>query len=77
MTDSAETGDPMRERILRAAFKVLSRHGYGKFNLSDVAAQAGISRPTHLVQRTVAIVVIDFRDKPDLRKCGNRRIECR
>src|ERR1700761_410019 len=44
MTASAE--DPMRERILRAAFKVLSRHGYGKFNLSDVAAQAGISRPT-------------------------------
>jgi TetR/AcrR family transcriptional regulator, repressor for uid operon len=25
---------------------VLCRHGYGKFNLSDVAAQAGISRPT-------------------------------
>jgi TetR/AcrR family transcriptional regulator, repressor for uid operon len=46
MTDTAETGGPMRERILRAAFKVLSRHGYGKFNLSDVAAQAGISRPT-------------------------------
>ena len=22
------------------------RHGYAKFNLSDVAAQAGISRPT-------------------------------
>ena len=46
MTDSAETEDPMRERILRAAFKVLSRHGYRKFSLSDVAAQAGISRPT-------------------------------
>ena len=38
--------DPMRERILRATFKVLCRHGYGKLNLSDVAAQAGISRPT-------------------------------
>lgn len=38
--------DLMRERILRATFKVLCRHGYGKFNLSDVAAQAGISRPT-------------------------------
>lgn len=35
-----------RERILRASFKVLCRHGYGKFTLSDVAAQAGISRPT-------------------------------
>jgi TetR/AcrR family transcriptional regulator, repressor for uid operon len=38
--------DPMRERILRATFKVLCRHGYGKLNLSDVAAQAGVSRPT-------------------------------
>ena len=46
MTDRGEAVDPMRERILRAAFKVLSRHGYGKLNLSDVAAQAGISRPT-------------------------------
>jgi TetR/AcrR family transcriptional regulator, repressor for uid operon len=36
----------MRERILRATFKVLCRHGYGKLNLSDVAAQSGISRPT-------------------------------
>lgn len=41
-----EVNDPMRERILRATFKVLCRHGYGKLNLSDVAAQAGISRPT-------------------------------
>ena len=38
--------DSMRERILRATFKVLCRHGYGKLNLSDVAAQAGVSRPT-------------------------------
>jgi len=38
--------DSMRERILRATFKVLCRHGYGKLSLSDVAAQAGISRPT-------------------------------
>ena len=44
MDDHAD--DPMRERILRATFKVLCRHGYGKLNLSDVAAQAGISRPT-------------------------------
>lgn len=41
-----DVADPMRERILRATFKVLSRHGYGKLNLSDVAAQASISRPT-------------------------------
>jgi TetR/AcrR family transcriptional regulator, repressor for uid operon len=41
-----EVADPMRERILRATFKVLCRHGYGKLNLSDVATQAGISRPT-------------------------------
>jgi TetR/AcrR family transcriptional regulator, repressor for uid operon len=40
----ADTGMP--DRILRATFKVLCRSGYGKFNLSDVAAQAGISRPT-------------------------------
>jgi TetR/AcrR family transcriptional regulator, repressor for uid operon len=46
MTDHGDTVDPMRERILQATFKVLSRHGYGKLNLSDVAAQAGISRPT-------------------------------
>jgi TetR/AcrR family transcriptional regulator, repressor for uid operon len=38
--------DPMRERILRATFKVLCRHGFGKLNLSDVATHAGISRPT-------------------------------
>jgi TetR/AcrR family transcriptional regulator, repressor for uid operon len=42
----AVADDPMRERILRATFKVLCRQGYGKLNLSDVAAQAGISRPT-------------------------------
>ena len=46
MTDRGEAEEPMRDRILRAAFKVLSRYGYGKLNLSDVAAQAGISRPT-------------------------------
>jgi TetR/AcrR family transcriptional regulator, repressor for uid operon len=44
--DQVDVADPMRERILQAAFKVLCRHGYGKLNLSDVAAQAGISRPT-------------------------------
>jgi len=46
MADPGDPDDPMRERILRATFKVLCRHGYGKLNLSDVAAQAGISRPT-------------------------------
>jgi TetR/AcrR family transcriptional regulator, repressor for uid operon len=46
MTDHGGHADPMRDRILRATFKVLCRHGYGKLNLSDVAAQAGISRPT-------------------------------
>lgn len=46
MADQTDVAAPMRERILRATFKVLCRHGYGKFNLSDVAAQAGISRPT-------------------------------
>jgi TetR/AcrR family transcriptional repressor of uid operon len=45
MTDQTNH-DPMRERILQATFKLLCRHGYGKLNLSDVAAQAGISRPT-------------------------------
>jgi len=44
--DEVEAADRMRERILRATFKVLCRHGYGKLNLSDVAVQAGISRPT-------------------------------
>jgi TetR/AcrR family transcriptional regulator, repressor for uid operon len=44
--DEVDAGGPMRERILQATFKVLCRHGYGKLNLSDVAAQAGISRPT-------------------------------
>src|SRR5271156_4430906 len=46
MTDRGGTQDAMRDRILRATFKVLCRHGYGKLNLSDVATQAGISRPT-------------------------------
>src|ERR1700744_4759674 len=46
MPDHGGAQDPTRDRILRATFKVLCRHGYGKLNLSDVAAQAGISRPT-------------------------------
>ncbi|MEV0358501.1 helix-turn-helix domain-containing protein [Nocardia sp. NPDC050697] len=35
-----------RTRILRATFEVLSRKGHGKLSLSDVAAQAKVSRPT-------------------------------
>ncbi|MCX4097650.1 TetR/AcrR family transcriptional regulator [Nocardia sp. alder85J] len=35
-----------RTRILRATYEVLSRTGYGKLSLSDVATQAKISRPT-------------------------------
>ena len=46
MTAQAQADDAMRERILSATSKVLSRHGYGKLNLSDVAVAAGISRPT-------------------------------
>ncbi len=46
MADRGDPDDPMRQRILRATFKVLCRHGYGKLNLSEVAARAGISRPT-------------------------------
>ncbi|MBU9763427.1 TetR/AcrR family transcriptional regulator [Mycobacterium sp. TNTM28] len=46
MLESADGASQARQRILQATFKVLSRHGYSKFNLSDVAAQAGISRPT-------------------------------
>lgn len=46
MTKPADVEDVMRQRILHATFKVLSRYGHSKFNLSDVAVQAGISRPT-------------------------------
>ena len=35
-----------RLRILQATSEVLGRHGHTKLHLSDVAAQAGISRPT-------------------------------
>jgi AcrR family transcriptional regulator len=44
--------DPLREdsstrtRILAAAVEVLSRSGQTKLSLSDVATQAGVSRPT-------------------------------
>lgn len=35
-----------QNRILMATAEVLSRNGLTKLNLSDVAAQAGVSRPT-------------------------------
>jgi AcrR family transcriptional regulator len=35
-----------RQRILRATAEVLARSGQSKLSLSDVAAQAGVSRPT-------------------------------
>lgn len=46
---AAMTGDDgvsTQSRILRATAEVLSRNGLTKLNLSDVAAQAGVSRPT-------------------------------
>lgn len=42
--DHADTDT--RTRILRATSDVLGRKGYGKLNLSDVAAAAKVSRPT-------------------------------
>lgn len=35
-----------RQRILAATAEVLGRSGHAKLSLSDVAAQAGVSRPT-------------------------------
>lgn len=43
---SERDGNDTRTRILRATFEVLGRRGYGKLNLSDVAAAAKVSRPT-------------------------------
>ncbi|HEU4360424.1 MAG TPA: helix-turn-helix domain-containing protein [Mycobacterium sp.] len=37
---------PTTQRILAATAKVLGRNGLTKLSLSDVAAQAGVSRPT-------------------------------
>ncbi|MCX0269858.1 TetR/AcrR family transcriptional regulator [Nocardia zapadnayensis] len=45
-SSDANSNGPTRERILRATFEVLSRHGHSKLNLSDVAAAAKVSRPT-------------------------------
>jgi AcrR family transcriptional regulator len=35
-----------RRRILAATAEVLAKNGHTKLNLSDVAVQAGVSRPT-------------------------------
>ncbi|CAJ1510428.1 TetR/AcrR family transcriptional regulator [[Mycobacterium] burgundiense] len=39
-------GSSSRQRILRATAEVLARNGQTKLSLSEVAAQAGVSRPT-------------------------------
>jgi AcrR family transcriptional regulator len=43
---TVDDGVSTRNRILMATAEVLSRNGLTKLNLSDVAAQAGVSRPT-------------------------------
>jgi AcrR family transcriptional regulator len=43
---TAEADPSTRERILAATAEVLGRNGMTKLSLSDVAAQAGVSRPT-------------------------------
>ena len=43
---SADGEQSTRRRILAATFVVLSRDGRRKLQLSDVAAEAGVSRPT-------------------------------
>jgi AcrR family transcriptional regulator len=41
-----DDGASTQSRILKATAEVLSRNGLTKLSLSDVAAQAGVSRPT-------------------------------
>jgi TetR/AcrR family transcriptional regulator, repressor for uid operon len=43
---TVETDTSTRERILAATAEVLGSNGITKLSLSDVAAQAGVSRPT-------------------------------
>ncbi|MGH3970007.1 MAG: TetR/AcrR family transcriptional regulator [Mycobacterium sp.] len=43
---AGDDGGSTRSRILWATAEVLSRNGLTKLSLSDVAAQAGVSRPT-------------------------------
>jgi AcrR family transcriptional regulator len=42
----ADTDSSTRQRILAATAEVLGRNGMAKLSLSEVAAQAGVSRPT-------------------------------
>jgi len=42
----AEADNSTRQRILAATAEVLGRHGMTKLSLSEVAVQAGVSRPT-------------------------------
>ncbi|BBX17419.1 TetR family transcriptional regulator [Mycolicibacterium duvalii] len=44
--DADSPDNPTRARILAATAEVLGRNGTAKLSLSDVAAQAGVSRPT-------------------------------
>lgn len=43
---SADPDNPTRQRILAATAEVLGRNGSAKLSLSEVAAEAGVSRPT-------------------------------
>lgn len=45
-TENFENDTSTRHRILAAAAEVLARSGKSKLSLSDVATQAGVSRPT-------------------------------
>src|SRR6476661_6495986 len=45
-TTIADTDTSTRQRILAATAEVLGRNGKRKLSLSDVAIQAGVSRPT-------------------------------
>ena len=46
VTSLTETDTSTRQRILAATAEVLGRNGKTKLSLSEVAAQAGVSRPT-------------------------------
>ncbi|MGE2690747.1 TetR/AcrR family transcriptional regulator [Mycolicibacterium pulveris] len=47
MADTLARPDiPTRERLLAATAEVLGRHGMTKLSLSEVAQEAGVSRPT-------------------------------
>lgn len=46
MLQPPEAQRPTRERILAATAEMLGRHGMTKLSLSQVALQAGVSRPT-------------------------------